>query len=793
MEQAIKISVLIPAYNVEAYVDQCLESVTNQTLREIEIIVLDDGSTDSTLAHIEAAAEKDPRIRILRHPENLGLFQARKDAVLASRGNYIMFVDADDWLEPNACELVYAQAMESGADIVHYGAVVENCGNLPQRKMERMRDFRDRYLTTEIEQPFVSAWFVKHRLGDPLWQKAVKTAVAKNAFGKLADAEICAAEDTYLTFVLLMESGSLHKMPERLYHYCYGRGACGKNEVSLENFAYHCKAARVCRELDRYISALEKTVPDGDGARITAGRQAAESIRKGLLAAQLKLWLNNVKPADRPAAFLVMEAAWKEAGCDNFVGLLTQYAWHRRKEIAEALAGAAYLKFEGRPVKTIALYYWRIQNGGAERVVSLLARQLAELRDKKGTPRYKVVLVTDEEPQAEDYPVSPLVVRAALPPIRMSTEKDYAPRSEAWARIVAKHQIDAVLYSQWMNPYLLWDLLSIKRTERSPAFVIHAHNWSVKMYGEKSNNVEECLSTYRLADAIVTLSETDRLYWQRINPNTRYIPNPCFVKASETRRAAFGKHILWLGRISIEKQPLEIPRIMREVVARDPEIICHVVGDDDAELRDRLKESIAAEGLSDNIVMEGFHTDVVPYYERSSLFLMTSRFEGFPLTLYEAACFALPTVMYDLPWLAYCDMMDGWVSVPQLDAASAAEAIVRILGDPVEWQQRSDALYRSAQEYEKTDVTAYWTALLDDLETGRLPEGPTLDETTRLMLDQISYFHGEAVRGLIGERDGLECEINKIKSSLAFRFGTLVAMPWRIVRDHVKGRLKQRG
>ena len=130
MKEPIKVSVLIPAYNVERYIDQCLESVMHQTLREIQIIVVDDCSTDSTLAHIEAAAKKDSRIRVIRHEKNRKPLQSRKTAVLASRGEYVMFLDSDDYLSLDACRTVYESAVKSGADILHFGTNVENCETL---------------------------------------------------------------------------------------------------------------------------------------------------------------------------------------------------------------------------------------------------------------------------------------------------------------------------------------------------------------------------------------------------------------------------------------------------------------------------------------------------------------------------------------------------------------------------------------------------------------------------------------------------------------------------------------
>ena len=261
----------------------------------------------------------------------------------------------------------------------------------------------------------------------------------------------------------------------------------------------------------------------------------------------------------------------------SFIGLLAKSAWDKRAQIADALAGADFLKFEGRPIKTIGLYCWKFRNAGAEHVVTQLGSLLAELRDEDGKPKYRVVLISDEAPNEEDYPISPLVVREELPPFQESTGENYAPRADKWQEIITRHRIDAVFNSQ-ENLNLLWDLLSVKRAEGHPAFLIHVHSFWAIQYKWQDIRIKEWLQTYSLADGVVTLSETDRRYWSRCNPRSVYIPNPCFVKASECRRSAYGKHILWLARIASQKQPLEIPRIMREVCARDPEIVCHACG-----------------------------------------------------------------------------------------------------------------------------------------------------------------------------------------------------------------------
>ena len=602
MNEKIKISVLIPAYNVEPYIDQCLESVMNQTLRDIEIIITDDGSTDGTLAHIEAAAARDRRIRVIRHAENLGQFQSRKDAVLASCSEYVMFVDSDDWLEPDACELVWAEAEKNGADIIHYGASVENCGNLPHKRVDDMQCYLDHYLTFTVRKPLVTACYADGALSVTMWQKAVKSEKARRAFERMPDAFVSMYEDEYASIALYTECESLRRIPKRLYHYCYGRGSCGHAVLTLEEFGCHCRGAAVCNELDRYLSELESRPEEYQPELLAATRRAAEIVKEKIIRKQISLWLNYIRQEERAAAYLTLEETW---GTDRttFLGLLVKNAWNRREAVAQALAGAEFLRYSGRPVRTVALYVHRLRCGGGARVVSLLGNLFASLKDEEGNFKYRVVIINEEEATELDYPLSPRIIRVWIPSRQNSVGEKYLPRADAWVRIVREYEVDAIFYSNWTASQLMWDLLAVKRTERNPAFVIHVHNWCATMYQDHTNSVQDRESTFRLADGIVTLSEADRLYWSRIHPNTRYIPNPCFVKASEMKRAAFGKHILWIARLAQEKQPTEIIRIMREVHARDPEIVCHVVGEDYGRLQDALEEDVRAEGLSGSVIL----------------------------------------------------------------------------------------------------------------------------------------------------------------------------------------------
>jgi len=111
------ISIIIPAYNVEAHISRCIMSTIKQTLKEIEIIIVNDGSTDNTKTIIEELAKQDNRITVI-NKQNNGVSSARNMGLNIAKGDYIQYLDGDDWIEPNTCEEMYTLAKEKNLDIV---------------------------------------------------------------------------------------------------------------------------------------------------------------------------------------------------------------------------------------------------------------------------------------------------------------------------------------------------------------------------------------------------------------------------------------------------------------------------------------------------------------------------------------------------------------------------------------------------------------------------------------------------------------------------------------------------
>ena len=118
-----KISIIVPIYNAETYLSMCLESCINQTLKDIEIICVNDGSTDNSQDIVNAFAQTDHRIISIKK-ENGGLSSARNAGIEEATGQFVMFLDSDDYISPKACERIWLETLEAPTDIVIFGSNV---------------------------------------------------------------------------------------------------------------------------------------------------------------------------------------------------------------------------------------------------------------------------------------------------------------------------------------------------------------------------------------------------------------------------------------------------------------------------------------------------------------------------------------------------------------------------------------------------------------------------------------------------------------------------------------------
>lgn len=170
----VKVSVIICVYNGEAYLRQCLDSVCHQTLKEIEIICVDDGSTDSSPAILEEYRAEDDRIQIYRQ-QNLYAGVARNTGKSHASGEYMIFWDCDDFFEPDALEKMYERAVETQADVVVCG------GNQFFENLEMLYPNTDYMNTKRIPEEKVfnrktNEAYILNFTNEAAWNKMVRRA-----------------------------------------------------------------------------------------------------------------------------------------------------------------------------------------------------------------------------------------------------------------------------------------------------------------------------------------------------------------------------------------------------------------------------------------------------------------------------------------------------------------------------------------------------------------------------------------------------------------------------------------
>lgn len=188
MENKGLITIIVPAYNVEKYLKKCLESIINQTYKNLEIILVDDGSTDNSGRICDEYAEKDDRIIVI-HQENAGVSSARNKGIEIAKGEYIGFVDGDDYIEENMYEVLYKNLIQFDVDIsmCNYYIVKNN------QKSFHKHDIKKGILINDKKE-FLELLNLNYYRGF-LWNKLFKTKMLK---------QIRLKEDIYVCEDLLL-------------------------------------------------------------------------------------------------------------------------------------------------------------------------------------------------------------------------------------------------------------------------------------------------------------------------------------------------------------------------------------------------------------------------------------------------------------------------------------------------------------------------------------------------------------------------------------------------------------
>lgn len=205
----IKVSVIIPAYNLQNYIEKSLNSAINQSLQEIEILVINDGSKDSTLDIINNIASKCDRVRVI-DKKNQGVSKARNTGIKEARGEYILFLDGDDWLHIDALKLLYNKAKEDDLDMVAYNFILayENGVLINSNDMDFGNISGEEYLGLAMES----------KVSVALWSKLIRRDLFES-YNIQCPEDIAFGEDMATTMMLSIYAKRVGKLNKNLYYY----------------------------------------------------------------------------------------------------------------------------------------------------------------------------------------------------------------------------------------------------------------------------------------------------------------------------------------------------------------------------------------------------------------------------------------------------------------------------------------------------------------------------------------------------------------------------------------------
>ena len=704
-----KISVIIPIYNVEKYLRQCLDSVINLSLDDIEIICVEDCSTDNSASILKEYASRDSRIVPIFHEKNSGCVVTRRDGVRKSTGEYILFLDGDDFLAGNACQKLYNKIKEKKVDLLHFGSTVVANGDVDDVSTSWVQDFilpRIQDINASYTGELANMCFKEHKFSHTLWNKLMNGDVVRHAFTYCMDEWLNLGDDAYVFFLIAFFAKSYSSISENYHYYNFGAGMTGgvKNATDYQ-FAQKNKRGLIIKALREFcenmdpahrtqdsIEALEDVfIQDVNSNLFYYGSIADKS---NVLKEELKLY---------DSAKVISEL------CYSF-----QYLpWDRQKNFLRDLNPEKLFVNKTEKIKTLGIMYHRMNNGGVERVLSILLKSWVEAG-------YRIVLFTDEVPNSQDYEYPADVVRVVLPQIDMNDKASIKCRAEYLQLMMNKHCIDFMLYHAWISQSIFADMLAVKSL--GIPFVVNNHSYlyfDLKAMSATAAHHNLLLTEwYKFFDGIVVLSEVD-YQWLSIKYNHIYkVLNPLSfdIKTITPVDAKNNRDLLWIGRISGEKKLPEALNILKAVINKGCDTKLHIVGEShDKNYYNLILDEIKRLGVQNHVVLHGFQSNTSEFYQRAGIMLMTSEFEGFPMVIGESKMYGIPIVMYNIPNVEFVRDGRGMIIVPQNNVQMAADAVIRLLNDDDLRVSYSKEARASIEDMYSVDVVQKWQDIFDDI------------------------------------------------------------------------------
>lgn len=288
----MQFSIIIPVYNAEKFLEKCVDSILSQTVQDYEIILINDGSTDKTYDLCERYQAQYNKVKVI-HKENAGVSLARQSGIDIAKGEYVLFVDADDWVEPTYLEII---SEHTGVDIIRFGnnVITEDGNSYPNHPLEK----EGIYFKTDIEReifPYLIQSEKSQYYCPSLWCHAFKRKLFVE--NMVRDAAINIGEDGACVIPCIFHAESMIVLNECIYNYNYNPESVSKyrnihNWDNPEKIAVHIRNKIDIEKIDFREQLYRKIVHELFGVAVSQFKrdEPSKKIREDII--------NNIESCD---------------------------------------------------------------------------------------------------------------------------------------------------------------------------------------------------------------------------------------------------------------------------------------------------------------------------------------------------------------------------------------------------------------------------------------------------------------------------------------------------------------
>lgn len=641
LENGPLVSVIIAIYNNRLYLRKCLESALNQTLRDIEVIAVNDASTDDSLAIIESLAKEDPRLRIINKQANGGIFMARKSGVLAARGRYLMFSDGDDFLTPDACEIGYRE-IRKGYDIVQGGAnIVTVTKENPERAAQCARSMNGGEIREYKGGEILEEMYIKRSLIWPLWSKIMLRELAVAGYNDLKDGYYVGAEDVYAMASIAAKARNLLRIDAKFYNYIFGTGISTLKRVN--------KAYRLWFNHGETIKALGEYAKERSlniGFRDLAGMLCNAAISK---------WATDVPEHEAGQYFNIIK---NQYGLEYVLDILIDQYSHRMEKIAAKFCqcpapAAKKIDFIGVVVK-----------------LNLLEEARHILAGLAAIKRCKRIIVYLEGGQGEKWTL-PEGIEALT--FEAANKKD---RAFALARAVEQTRPDVVIYIDCQSQELFFDLV-IFGHYGIPCLAVYLGDFCLPFLDKRAGYPHSWHElALRRTNAVICFSLATELYLRLQGVTAWALPLPKAEIGKTGDKPQYDLAFI-ISAFTTDKEVQDCIHICRTIAQNFPWLSALAIDRGaDEKLKGSLRSAIAEAGLGQNITLTGTDCDVLDNISRARIFVSTKAWDGIGQDCALARTAGLLCVIFDLPL-----EQSGIIKVAQGDIKAAADIISDLLNN----------------------------------------------------------------------------------------------------------------